>query len=162
MMGGMESDSGMRAWRGFLTAHARVMALLEEELERERDLPLSWYDVLVQLEEARGSRLRMTELAAAVLLSKSGLTRLVDRMCTAGLVNRSADADDRRGRWVQLTPAGRKRLRDAAPAHLRGVGEHFIDFLTPESAEVLAETFGRIVKAAAEQGNARPAAGDVD
>ncbi|HMS59784.1 MAG TPA: MarR family transcriptional regulator, partial [Tepidiformaceae bacterium] len=120
MMVEMESDSGMRAWRGFLTAHARVMALLEEELERERDLPLSWYDVLVQLEEARGSRLRMTELAAAVLLSKSGLTRLVDRMCTAGLVNRSADAEDRRGRWVQLTPAGRKRLQDAAPAHLRG------------------------------------------
>ena len=71
-------------------------------------------------------------------------------------------AEDRRGRWVQLTPAGRKRLRDAAPAHLRGVGEHFIDFLTPESAEVLAETFGRIVKAAEEQGKSEPAAGELD
>ncbi|MBK8561612.1 MAG: MarR family transcriptional regulator [Dehalococcoidia bacterium] len=87
----------MAAWRTFLTAHARVTALLEDELQRERELPLTWYDVLLHLREAPERRLRMTELAAAVLLSKSGLTRLVDRMYAAGLVNRSPDGDDRRG-----------------------------------------------------------------
>ena len=135
----------MAAWRGFLTAHARVVGLLEEELERERDLPLSWYDVLVQLQEADGHRLRMTDLAGAVLLSKSGLTRLVDRMCDAGLVERCADPADRRGRWVNLTDAGHSRLRDAATVHLRGVREHFTGLLSAEDAERLANVFAAVV-----------------
>jgi DNA-binding MarR family transcriptional regulator len=145
----VKDDVGMVAWRGFLTAHARVVGRLEEELERERDLPLSWYDVLVQLQEANHHRLRMTELAGAVLLSKSGLTRLVDRMCVAGLVERCADAGDRRGRWVILTEAGHARLRDAATVHLRGVREHFIGLLSPEDAAHLAEVFATIVEHAA-------------
>jgi DNA-binding MarR family transcriptional regulator len=141
----------MAAWRAFLTAHARVTELLEAELQRDRDLPLSWYDVLVQLSEAEDQKLRMTELAGAVLLSKSGLTRLVDRMCAEGLVGRTPDESDRRGRWVSLTPKGRTRLRTAAPTHLRGVAEHFTSHLTPESAEVLAETLGEIARAAKSQ-----------
>ena len=135
----------MAAWRGFLTAHARVVGLLEEELQGERDLPLSWYDVLVQLQEAEGHRLRMTDLAGAVLLSKSGLTRLVDRMCDAGLVERCADPADRRGRWVNLTDAGHSRLRDAATVHLRGVREHFTGLLSPQDAERLAKVFAAVV-----------------
>ncbi len=138
----------MVAWRAFLTAHARVTTLLEDELVREKGLPLTWYDVLVQLEEAPGHRLRMTELAGAVLLSKSGLTRLVDRMCGAGLVDRSPDADDRRGRWVNLTPAGIARLHDAAVTHMRGVHEHFINHLDAHTAEVMAEALSRIAGSA--------------
>lgn len=142
----------MAAWRAFLTAHARITEILESELQQERDLPLSWYDVLVQLSEAEGCKLRMTDLAGAVLLSKSGLTRLVDRMCAAGLVDRAADESDRRGRWVSLTAAGRARLRAAAPIHLRGVAEHFTAHLTQEQAEVLAQALTAIAEAA------RPAA----
>jgi DNA-binding MarR family transcriptional regulator len=138
----------MKAWRAFLTAHARVTAVLETELQQERALPLAWYDVLLQLREAPDRRLRMTELAGAVLLSKSGLTRLVDRMCAAGLVDRSADSADRRGRWVTLTEAGRARLREAAPVHLRGIAEHFTDQLSEADARVLAAALSSIAERA--------------
>jgi DNA-binding MarR family transcriptional regulator len=151
MIHGVTTTTRMEAWRAFLTAHARVTEILEEELQREAGLALSWYDVLLQLREAEGHRLRMTDLAGAVLLSKSGLTRLVDRMCAAGLVERSADSEDRRGRWVTLTPAGRTRLRDAAPVHLRGVSEHFTGLLSESEASVLARALGTVVEAAGEQ-----------
>ena len=144
-------DRDIAAWRSFLTAHARVTALLEAELEAERGLPLSWYDVLVQLQEAQDHRLRMTDLAGAVLLSKSGLTRLVDRMCEAGLVDRSADAEDRRGRWVSLTDAGHSRLRDAAQVHIRGVRQHFTSFLSDEDASRMKAVFDAVVKAVEER-----------
>lgn len=144
-------DLRMAAWRAFLEAHARVTTLLEEDLQRERGLSLAWYDVLVQLEEAEGNRLRMTELARRVVISKSGLTRLVDRMVEAGLVTRCPDDADRRGRWVEMTPAGFERLRDAAPRHLRGVRQYFTSELDEQSAGVLAHVLGRIAaKAAAE------------
>ncbi|MGE3076564.1 MAG: MarR family winged helix-turn-helix transcriptional regulator [Dehalococcoidia bacterium] len=147
----MKDETGMAAWRAFLTAHARVTELLEAELQHERDLPLSWYDVLLQLSEAEGRKLRMTDLAGAVLLSKSGLTRLVDKMCAAGLVSRAPDESDRRGRWVSLTPAGQARLRAAAPVHLRGVAQHFTSHLSPERAQLLAETLTEIANAARQE-----------
>lgn len=137
----------MVAWRAFLTAHARVTEILEAELQDERQLPLAWYDVLVQLQEAPRNRLRMSELASRVLLSKSGLTRLVDRMCKAGLVERSFDEMDRRGRWVSLCGQGLETLRSAAPVHLRGVAEHFTSHLSAEEAALIAEVLNRIVDA---------------
>ncbi len=136
------------AWRAFLEAHAFVVSKLAYELEDEGEIPLSWYDVLVQLSEAEGNKLRMTELAERVLLSKSGLTRLVDRMCSAGLVERLADSDDRRGRWVEMTKGGRKRLVDAAPVHMRGVHQYFTDYLTDEEAVVVGAALRRIADAA--------------
>lgn len=145
----------MRAWRSFLEAHARVTTLLEDDLVRAKGLPLAWYDVLVQLEEAEGHRLRMTELARRVLISKSGLTRLVDRMAAAGLVTRSPDVRDRRGRWVELSPAGWERLRDAAPLHLRGVRQYFSGELDEDSAAVLAGVLGRVAARAEEELRAR-------
>lgn len=136
----------MAAWHTFLQAHASVLERLEAELQYERALPLSWYDVLVQLSEAPANRLRMTELAGAVLLSKSGLTRLIDRMNAAALVARSPDPGDRRGTFVQLTPAGLERLRDAAPVHLRGVQEHFGAYLSEADARCLATALGKVVE----------------
>lgn len=127
----------MRAWRAFLQAHARITEQLAFELERETGLPLPWYDVLVQLNEAPANRLRMTELAAAVLLSKSGLTRLVDRMCAAGLVARCSDPEDRRGTFVELQEAGERQLREAAPVHLRGVQERFGRSVRADEAAVI-------------------------
>ncbi len=114
----------LRAWKAFLRAHAVLTRLLEGELEREHDLPLASYDVLVQLSEAPAG-LRMSELAGAVLLSRSGLTRLVDRLEREGLVERRSCPSDARGTLAVLTGAGTDRLRTAAPAHLRGVAEHF-------------------------------------
>ncbi len=134
----------MAAWRAFLEAHARVTERLEQELEAEFTLPLPWYDVLVQLQEADEQRLRMTELAGAVLLSKSGLTRLIDRMLSAGLVARAPDPSDRRGIYVCLTEAGFERLREAAPCHLRGVEQHFTRFLSEDEARTIARALQRI------------------
>lgn len=143
----------MRAWRGFLEAHARVIAVLEDELRRETGLPLTWYDVLVQLNEA-GGRLRMQELARAVLLSKSGLTRLVDRLCSAGYLEREPDPEDGRGTLAVLTPSGLRALREAAPVHLRGVERAFTSALTPEERDALAGAFGRVVANLDESGKA--------
>ena len=137
----------MGAWRAFLEAHARVTTILTQELEEERDLPLTWYDVLVQLEEQPSRRLRMTELAGAVLLSKSGLTRLIDKMCGAGLVARQPDPNDRRGTFVSLTDSGYARLQDAAPVHMRGIVEHFGRYIDDAEAAALATGLGRVVDA---------------
>lgn len=119
----------LASWRSFLRAHAGITKQLETELEIEQNLSLAAYDVLVQLAEAPGRRLRMTELADAVLLSRSGVTRLVDRLERAGLVARGRVAADGRGVTADLTDAGYERLRIAAGTHLRGVRRHFADRL---------------------------------
>jgi len=118
------------SWRVFLHAHAVVTRRLEAELMEEHTLPLASYDVLVQLVDAPGRRLRMTELAGAVLLSRSGVSRLVDRMQRDGLVSREAATEDGRGMYAVLQPAGLARLREATPTHLRGVAEHMISKFT--------------------------------
>lgn len=134
----------LAAWRAFLEAHARVTEVLARELRDEIQVPLAWYDVLVHLQEADDNRLRMQELAEAVLLSKSGLTRLVDRMESEGLVQRAACPDDRRGTFAELTPQGFELLRSMTPTHLRGVHEHFTSLLADEEVEVLATALRRI------------------
>lgn len=138
------TDLEMAAWRSFLEAHRRITDVLEGELRDREDLPLPWYDVLVQLSESPTRSLRMQELADAVLLSKSGLTRLVDRMETAGLVERAPCEDDGRGIMAVLTDAGFDRLRASAPTHAAGVRAHFADRLRPGEAAVLAQALSRI------------------
>lgn len=142
------TDLEMSAWRGFLEAHRRVTDVLEAELREHEDLPLAWYDVLVQLSESPTRSLRMQELADAVLLSKSGLTRLVDRMQDHGLVERAPCPDDRRGIMAVLTDAGLDRLRVAATTHVAGVRTHFADLLRPGEAAILSQALTRIARAA--------------
>ncbi|MEO6398133.1 MAG: MarR family transcriptional regulator [Tepidiformaceae bacterium] len=148
-MAALPNPTTMRAWHTFLQAHALITERLEVELQLERDLGLNWYDVLVQLSQARDGRLRMTELAAAVLLSKSGLTRLIDRMNGEGLVERQPDPGDKRGTYVQLTTTGLRRLQAAAPIHLRGIQEHFGAAITEAEAESLATALSKVVNALA-------------
>ncbi len=142
----------LAAWRAFLDAHARTVEILTRELRDAEDLPLTWYDVLVQLNEAPERRLRMQELADAVLLSKSGVTRLIDRMERDGLVNRSRCSDDRRGTYAELTPEGRARLRGSAPTHLAGVRAHFAAFFDDEEAATLERLLTRLAEANRDQG----------
>jgi DNA-binding MarR family transcriptional regulator len=127
-----------------LHANAALTAVLGDELEREHGLPVSWYDVLLKLNEA-GGRMRMHELAEAILLSKSGLTRLVDRMVDAGYVAREQCPSDRRGLLAVLTPEGKAMLRKAAPTHLQGIEDHFASLVDAREAAVLREVGDRLL-----------------
>jgi DNA-binding MarR family transcriptional regulator len=138
------SPTEMGAWRGFLNAHARVVRRLETELEREQGMPLANYDVLVQLAEAPDQALRMSDLALSVLLSRSGLTRLVDRLEREGLVVRRPCPDDARGTLAVLTPAGMQRLQEAWVTHLRGVREHMVSRFDEQELATLAALPGRL------------------
>jgi DNA-binding MarR family transcriptional regulator len=133
------SDEQLTAWRRFLQAHAVLTRRLEADLLAEHQLPLASYDVLVQLVEAPERRLRMTELAQRVLISRSGLTRLVDRLEREGLVRREACDDDARGLFAVLTDDGYERLRRASSTHLRGVQSYAIGRLDDSQVAALAE-----------------------
>lgn len=146
-MGTRPDPDRLAVWREFLETHSRVLSQLEQELQARHDLDLTWYDVLVQLSEAPEQRLRMLELADAVLLSKSGLSRLVDRMEEAGFVARETCPEDRRGTLACLTPEGRKALRRCAPVHLAGIHEHFTSHLTDAEVEALHSAFSKIREA---------------
>lgn len=135
----------LAAWRAFLRAHATVVRRLEHELVAEHDLPLASYDVLVQLSEAPGRRLRMTDLAERVLLSRSGLTRLADRLEKDGLLTREPCPSDARGTLAVLTDAGLERLRDAWPTHLRGVAQHVTGRLTAQETAQLSAILGKLI-----------------
>ena len=139
-------DPRLNAWRSLLRAHARVVRELERELQAEQKLALTDYDVLVQLAAAGEHRLRMSELADRLLLSRSGATRLIDRLVAEGLVERASCESDRRGQWAALTDAGYRRLREATPTHLRGVATHFLDRLSPEDLTDLERMLGDVLE----------------
>lgn len=131
-------------WRSFLRAHARITRILETELIAEQRLSLAAYDVLVQLAETPNMRMRMTELADAVLLSRSGVTRLVDRLERAGLVGRERADGDGRGIVAVLTPQGMDRLKNAADTHMAGVAHHFGGSFGPGELEAFGRTCDRL------------------
>lgn len=120
-------DPRIGTWRLFLSAHARLERLLDEDLRSAHDLTLAEYDAMLQLAESPTHRLRMHEIAERVVLSRSGVTRLIDRLVRDGLVERSHCSTDARGAEAVLTDAGLDRLREAAPTHLRGISDHFLE-----------------------------------
>jgi DNA-binding MarR family transcriptional regulator len=136
-------DPRIATWRLFLSAHARLERLLDEDLRSAHDLTLAEYDALLQLAESPTRRLRMHELADRVVLSRSGVTRLIDRLVRDGWVERSHCSTDARGAEAVLTASGLDRLREAAPTHLRGISDHFLD--TMDAAEL--EAIDRAMKA---------------
>ena len=130
-----ETEEG--AWRGLLRAHAALVKALDSELEAAHGIPLSSYEVLLFLAHAPDRRLRMAELADRVLLSRSGMTRLVDRLEREGYLERDTCADDRRGSFAVLTERGAALLRQARPTHLAGVRRRFLSqFSEPELAQL--------------------------
>lgn len=132
------------AFRAVLVAYVSLRERLSRELEEERGLPLSWYEVMLFLNDAPERRMRITDLARALLLSKSGLSQLVSRMEDAGLVCREAYQRDRRGVFATLTDQGRRVFRRAAPIHLRGIQQHFGSRLTVDEARTLQEILGKV------------------
>jgi DNA-binding MarR family transcriptional regulator len=139
------SERELAAWRGMLEAHSVLVAELDAELEREHGLPLTSYEVLMYLGDADGGRLRMGELADRLLLSRSGITRLVDRLERQGLLERERCEDDGRGFFARLTPAGREKLARARPAHLAGVRRHFIRRLDRGEIDALGAIWQRLL-----------------
>jgi len=137
----------LAVWRAFSSTHATITNALERDLLDQRQLPLVWYEVLLHLSEAEG-RLRMAELAEALVINKSSLSRLCDRMEQSGLVRREAVPDDARGVYAALTRQGRETLRRATPAHLRGVYDHFAAHLTETDVAALQRVFAKLPGAA--------------
>ena len=134
------SDPRLDVWRTFLQAHARLFRRLDDELREEHGLSLPEYEALVHIGRAPGRRVRMSQLAQQVLLSKSGVTRLIDRLVADGFVERSACSSDARGQEAVLTGAGLARVRAAADTHLRGIDRYFVSALTAGELDVISRT----------------------
>lgn len=134
----------LEAWAGLLEIHQRLAHELDADLEQAHGISLGDYDVLVQLRDAPDGHLRMTELADAVLITRSGLTRLVDRLERRGLVERVRCPSDGRGLWAGLTEAGRERLAEARVTHLAGVRRRFLDPLPAGDIERLSRIWARL------------------
>ena len=143
------SPEELGAWRGMLRVHSGLTKALDAELVRAHGLPLSSYEVLLFLADAPGGRLRMSELADGVLLSRSGLTRLVDRMEREGLLRRERCEDDARGYNALITAKGRKLFQHARRTHLDGVRERFLSHLASEDLRSLAEVWEKVAPGAA-------------
>lgn len=138
-------DRRLGAWRSFLHAHARITRRLDEELRAAHGISLAEYDALLQLASSPGRRLRMSVLADRVLLSRSGITRLVDRLVADGMVERSACATDARGAEAHLTRAGLLRLRDASTTHLEGVQRYFLDVIETADRAVIERALDGVI-----------------
>jgi len=152
-------DPRLAPWRAFLTAHALVSRRLDDDLRAEHQMTLAEYAALLQLAEATGRRLRMNQLADGIFLSRSGVTRLIDRLVADGLVARSQRSPDGRGAEAVLTDAGLTRLRDASRTHLRGIEAYFLDSLEPIDLSVIERSFGVIserVRAVGRAGDREP------
>jgi len=141
---GALTEGELRAWRGLLRAHGCLAKRLDTELERAHRLPMTSYEVLNHLQEASGSRMRMCDLAEQAQLSRSGLTRLVDRLERDGLLERCSCDHDARGSYACLTEAGLERLRAARVTHLAVVREHFFSHFTASELSDLADMWERI------------------
>lgn len=141
------SERELGAWRGMLEVHARVTRELDAQMQAEHGISVSAYEVLMFLADAPGRRLRMSEIARRVLLSRSGCTRLVDRLVELGYVTRAAVEGDGRGLCAELTEAGAKKLAVARRSHRAGVRACFLDRLGAEDQQALAAAWARLLAA---------------
>jgi DNA-binding MarR family transcriptional regulator len=142
----------LELWERLVRTHAGIVAQLEAEMESDQDLSLRWYEVMLHLTRAPEGQMRMQDLAAVSLQSKSGLTRLVDRMEAAGLVTRQSCPSDRRGVFAAITPAGRRRFKRAAPLHVRGIERHFGRHLAEGDSSALTSVLERLQEGRAREG----------
>jgi DNA-binding MarR family transcriptional regulator len=150
--GGLALLSGaeLASWRGFLRVHAALERELDAELAEHHGLPLSSYEVLLTVADAPRERMRMSEIADSVLLSRSGVTRLVDRLERDGLVERIPCEDDARGQYAVLTSRGREVFDAARVTHLAGVRRRFLERFDEDELQRMAEFWERLVPGASE------------
>ena len=139
----------LAAWRGMLQVNARVTAALDAQMRTEHGLSVSSYEVLMFLADAPCRRLRMSEIADRVLLSRSGLTRLVDRLVQLGYVTRCAAEADGRGSYAELTDTGLDKFRAAQRTHREGVRTFFLERLSTTDTVVLGDIWTRFLSSGA-------------
>ncbi len=136
----------MRAWRGMLSAHAQLYGKLDEELVAEHGITFAEYEVLVHTSEGEDGSIRMSTLADAALVSRSGLTRRVQHLVAQGYLERRRCKEDKRGTFAVLTPSGWTKLIEASKTHIRGVREHMMSKLTAQETEELANALEKMLK----------------
>ncbi|MEV4641242.1 MarR family transcriptional regulator [Actinoplanes sp. NPDC049548] len=139
------SDTDVAAWAALLRVHAAVVPQLDRELQSTCGLPLTWYDVLLELNSAPGRRLSMGELGQRAVVSRTRVSRVVDQLVAAGLVAREANPDDRRSAFATITDAGRTRLRAAAPVYLDGIRRHFTSRMTAAESATVARALEKVL-----------------
>ncbi len=142
------SEASQTAWRRFLVAHARIKRELDRRLESAGHVDLDVYEILLALENAENQKLRMSDLADRKAFSRSGLTRLADRLEEQGLIAREPCLDDRRGSFAVLTAKGKKARHDAHPAFLAALDDTWGQFVTEDNADKLISIFDEVIKAA--------------
>ena len=135
------------SWGALLKVHAALVPRLDRELQEIHGLPLTWYDVLLELNTAPERRLTMGQLGSVAAVSRTRVSRVVDELVRAGLVAREPNPDDGRSAYAALTPAGRSALRKAAPTYVAGVQREFADHLTAREAEVLTGALRKVLAA---------------
>ena len=133
------------AWAALLRVHAALTPVLDQELQAAHGLPLTWYDVLLELNAAPDRSLTMTRLGQVAVVSRSRVSRVVDELVRAGLVERVPNPDDGRSAYARITAAGRARLRTAAPTYLAGIERHFTSHLTPSEQATVATALERVL-----------------
>lgn len=148
-----EDDPRLSSWRAFLHAHARITRRLDEDLQANHGLSLAEYDALLQIATAPERRLRMNLIAQRVLLSRSGVTRLIDRLVADGAVERVACSTDARGAEAVLTPDGLTRLRKASRTHLAGIEQYFLQAIPADDRAAIERGLARVVDAVGPQGS---------
>jgi DNA-binding MarR family transcriptional regulator len=144
---GQVADPRLAAWRALLLASNAALRAIEADVQRVGRIPLTWYDVLLELNAGPDHRLRMQEVAERVVLSRTRVSRLVDEMVDAGLVRKEADSGDGRGVWAVITPEGRQALRETAPVYLSGIEHHFAKYLTDDELDLVAHALIKVVGA---------------
>jgi len=140
------NDVEMRAWRGMLSAHSQLYNILDEELIRVHGITFAEFEVLVHTSEGEGGSVRMSSLAEAALVSRSGLTRRVQHLVAVGMLERRRCKEDKRGTFAVLTPLGMEKLRAAAVTHVKGVRQHMISKLSREELATLACALERLAE----------------
>ena len=138
-------------WGALLKVHAALVPRLDRELQETHGLPLTWYDVLLELSVAPERRLTMGQLGSVAAVSRTRVSRVVDELVRAGLVAREPNPDDGRSAFAVLTPAGRAALRKAAPTYVAAVRREFADHLTLREAEVLTGALRKVLAAGSDR-----------
>jgi len=146
MVAKRQDDEGIAAWSAFLRAHAALVPAIDAELRRTTGLPLSWYDVLLELNASPHRRLRMQELGQQAVISRTRASRVVDELVAAGYVRRQPNPDDKRSSFASMTDDGRRVFRRAAPKYLDAVRRQFSGRLSSSQLRVIRDALEMILQ----------------